>query len=227
MRSPKNETLEKGNSETAVALGKAMRSDAGADGFSEARSNSPGTKTLEKDVLVYVVSSGSSNSLVNDVGNTVEQNVVGEGDAGVVDPGRTVGQDCEGQVVTLESRDCDVAQGRREDDSAGDDVVAEDLLEGLDVRRLNHRANRLESFICGHEDCEVGDVETLDVSSGLAKCEVELSSLQRAVHSEVASAVGEELERSSKRKHRVDLVDGDALTQLDVLCLGEYDRRFI
>jgi hypothetical protein len=225
MRSPKNEMLEKGNSETAVALGKAMRSDAGADGFSEARSNSPGTKTLEKDVLVYVLSSGSSNSLVNDVGDTVEQNVVGEGDAGVVDPGRTVGQDREGQVVALESRNCDVAQGRREDDSAGDDVVAEDLLEGLDVRRLNHRANRLESFIRGHKDGEVGDVETLDVSSSLAKCEVELSSLQRAVHGEVASAVGEELERSSKRKYRVDLVDGDALTQLDILCLGKYGRR--
>jgi hypothetical protein len=177
MRSPKKEMLEKGNSETAVALGKAMRSDAGADGFSEARSNSPGTKTLRKYVLVYIVSGGSSNSLVNDVGNTVEQNVVGKGDAGVVDPGRTVRQDCESQVVTLESRDCNVAQGRREDDSAGDDVVAEDLLEGLDVRRLNHRANRFESFICGHKDGEVGDVETLDVSSGLTKCEVELSSL--------------------------------------------------
>jgi hypothetical protein len=106
-------------------------------------------------------------------------------------------------------------------------VVAEDLLEGLDVRRLNHRANRFESFIGGHEDGEVGDVETLDVSSGLAKCKVELSSLQRAVHGEVASAVGEELERSSKRKHRVDLVDGDAFAQLDILCLGEYDRRHI
>jgi hypothetical protein len=227
MRSPKNETLENGSSETAVALGKAIRSDAGADGFSEARSNSPGTKTLKKDMLVYVLNSSSGNSLVNDVGNTVEQNVVGEGNAGVVDPGRTVGQDCESQVVALESRNCNVAQGRREDDSAGDDVVAEDLLEGLDVRRLNHRANRLESFICGHKDGEVGDVETLDVSSSLAKCEVELSSLQRAVHGEVASTVGEELKRGSKRKHRVDLVDGDALTQLDVLCFCEYGRRYI
>jgi hypothetical protein len=227
MRSPKNEMLENGNSETAVALGKAIRSDAGADGFSEARSNSPGTKTLKKDMLVYIMNSGSGDSLVNDVGNTVEQNVVGEGDACVVDPGGTVGQDCESQVVALESRNCNVAQGRREDDSAGDDVVAEDLLKGLDVRRLNHRTDRLESFISGHKDGEVGDVETFDVSSGLSKCEVELSSLQRAVHGEVASAVGEELEWSSKRKHRVDLVDGDALTQLDILCLGEYGRRYI
>ena len=41
-------TLVKGSCETVVASGKARRSDAGALGFSEARSKSPGATTLSR-----------------------------------------------------------------------------------------------------------------------------------------------------------------------------------
>ena len=50
MVSPANATLVKGrsSSSTTVALGNARRSDAGADGDKEARSKSPGARTLER-----------------------------------------------------------------------------------------------------------------------------------------------------------------------------------
>lgn len=48
MRSVAKETLEKGKLETEDALGKASRSDAGADGSKDARSKFPGLNTLER-----------------------------------------------------------------------------------------------------------------------------------------------------------------------------------
>jgi hypothetical protein len=47
MRSVANETLEKGRLEIEDAPGNANRSGAGADGFKEARSKSPGLNTLK------------------------------------------------------------------------------------------------------------------------------------------------------------------------------------
>ena len=168
-------------------------------------------------MLVCEVDMDSNDLLVDDMSNAVVQDVVGEGDACVVDPGRTVGQDSEGQVVALEGRNSDVAQRWGENDSAGNDVVAKDLLERIHIRRLKHGTDRFERLVGGHEDGEVGYVKALVVGSGQSECEVELSSLQSAVHAEISSAVGEELERGSERKHRVDFVDGDTLAQFDVL----------
>ena len=52
MRSVAKATLEKGSFETVVALGKASRSDAGAEGFKDARSNFPGAMTLDSDQYI-------------------------------------------------------------------------------------------------------------------------------------------------------------------------------
>jgi hypothetical protein len=47
-RSSKKETLEKGRLDTGEASGKTRRSEAGAEGSREARSNSPGANTLSR-----------------------------------------------------------------------------------------------------------------------------------------------------------------------------------
>lgn len=51
-------TLVKGRLETGVASGKARRSDAGADGFREARSKSPGAMTLGRGQHIHFVKDG-------------------------------------------------------------------------------------------------------------------------------------------------------------------------
>jgi hypothetical protein len=53
IRSVPKEMVENGSLETEVAPGKATRSDAGADGFKEARSNSPGLNTLENQISKF------------------------------------------------------------------------------------------------------------------------------------------------------------------------------
>jgi hypothetical protein len=70
---------------------------------------------------------------VNNVGDTVEKDVVGEDNLRVVDVDRAIRENGNGQVVALERRHGDVAQRRRENDVVGDEVVLEDFLKAVSV----------------------------------------------------------------------------------------------
>ena len=106
---------------------------------------------------------------VNNVRDTVVQDGVGERDPRIVHPGRTIGQNSKRQVSALETRDCNVAKRRGEDDVVGDDVVGENLLERFNVHRFEHGANVREGFVGGDEDGVVGQIQGLSIGSGQAK----------------------------------------------------------
>jgi hypothetical protein len=154
---------------------------------------------------------------VNNVGDTVEKDVVGEDNLCVVDVDRAIRENGNGQVVALERRHGDVAQRRRENDVVGDEVVLEDFLERGLVGSLEYGANVLEGCVGGHECGEVGDVEACLLGSIETEFDVEVGSFKRGVQGEVSSAVCEELEWGSEGEYGVDLVNGDALAQFDVL----------
>ena len=153
---------------------------------------------------------------IDNMRDAVEQDVVGEDDLRAVDPSRTIWQDSEDQIRALQRRNSDVAQARREDNVAGDDVVLEHFLEGRQISCLKHRADVLERLVGGHENSEVGDVERGSFFAE-AKVEVQVCGSERGVHGEVTCAVGEELERGTEREDGVDFVDCDAFAEFDVL----------
>jgi hypothetical protein len=148
--------------------------------------------------------------------DTVEQDVVREDNLRAVDPSRTIRQHSEDQIRALQRRNSDIAQARREDDAAGDDVVLEHFLEGRQFRSLKHRPDVLERLVGGHENGEIGDVERRSFFAE-AKIEVQVCGSERGIHGEVARAVGEELEWGAEGEDGVDLVDCDAFAEFDVL----------
>lgn len=156
---------------------------------------------------------------VNRVRDPIVQDGVGERDPGVVDPGRSVRQHGEGQVRALQRLDRRAAPGRREDDVVGDEAIPKHLAERLRVGRRDHGADGLEGGVLGHEDGAVGNGEVADrlVGAGQAETEAQLGRLEGAAHGQVAGAVEEELERGAAGEDGVDLVDGDAVAQFDVL----------
>jgi hypothetical protein len=98
---------------------------------------------------------GEGDLPVDDVRNAVVEDAVCEHNLCVVDVCGTVRQDCECEVGTLKRWDGHIAQRRREDDVVGDDVVCEDILEGLHVHRLDDGANVGEGIVGGDKDGEV------------------------------------------------------------------------
>ena len=96
-------------------------------------------------------------------------------------------------------------------------MVAENVPERLDVCSLEYRTDGREGFVSGHEDGIIRDIEALSVGSSQTKVDVQLSSLQCGVQGSIPCSVCEKLEWRTERKDCVDLVDRDALAQLDIL----------
>ena len=109
------------------------------------------------------------------MGNTIVKNVVGEDDLCVVHPGGAVRQDSERQVSALKSWHSHVAQGGREDDVVGDDVVSENILNCREFCSSEHRANRSESVVSRNEDGVVGEIETRCVGSSKGNVEAKIT----------------------------------------------------
>ena len=109
---------------------------------------------------------------VNDMSDAVVKDCVGKCNSRVVHPRRPIRQDRERQVRALQGLHCDIAQRWRENYIVRDDVVPKHFLERLLIRRLEHRSNRLESLISGHEDGVVGDVEASLVGASQAESDV-------------------------------------------------------
>lgn len=164
---------------------------------------------------------GGDNLPVNNVRDAVVENRVGICDACVVHPSGAVRKDSEDEIIALERFDCNVAQGRGEDDVVRDDVVLEDFLEGSLISGCDDGADVLEGLVGGHEYGEVREVQSVVVCAGEAKVDVQAGGFEGAVEAEVAGAVGEELERGAEGEYGVDFVDGYTLAEFDVcLCNG-------
>jgi hypothetical protein len=98
-------------------------------------------------------------------------------------------------------------------------VVAENLAQRLLVCGRKHGSDLFEGFVSRHEDGEIRDVEASEVGAGFSEGKVQVCGLERGVHGEVASAVGEELEGSAEGEDGVDFVNGDAFAEFDVLLI--------
>jgi len=151
------------------------------------------------------------------MGNPVEQDGIRKHNLRAIDPRTPILEHGKHQIRSLETLDRDVTQARRENDIVGDDVVLEHLLERRLVDGLDDGADCFKGGVSRHEDCEVGNVEADGVRAREAKVDGELGGFERAVHGEVAGTVGEELKGGAKGEDGVDLVDGNAGAEFDVL----------
>ncbi|KAI6772770.1 hypothetical protein HG530_003728 [Fusarium avenaceum] len=154
---------------------------------------------------------------VDNVGNTVEQQSIGEKDLGTVHPSTSILSNSKSQIGALKAGNADVGQAGGEEDVV-DDVVLQDLLEGLEISARKNGTDVLKGRVVGDEHSEVGYVEQVGgVGADVAKVVGQLSGVHGGVEVEQVVAAGEQLERRAEAERRVDLVDDDRVANFDVL----------
>ena len=153
------------------------------------------------------------------MGDTVEEDDIGEDDLGIVDKGGSIRENSNVEVVALKRWDAGVTQRRREDDII-DNVVGKNLLQGLDVCRRQDGSDRLESLVVRHKDGEVGDVLARGLGALVAKVYIEFSCLDGAVECGEVGSPCEELQGGTEGENSVNLVDHNTITKSDVLSLS-------
>lgn len=154
---------------------------------------------------------------VDDMGNTIEQQSIGEKDLGTVHPSTSILSNSKSQIGALKAGNADIGQAGREEDVV-DDVVLQDLLEGLEISARKNGTDVLKGRVVGDEHSEVGDVEKVGgVGADVAKVVGQLGGVHGGVEVEQVVAASEQLERRAEAERLVDLVDDDGVANFDVL----------